>query len=256
MILDHCYASFINLDHRKDRLRLMQAELKKVGIKAIRQKAILPNEYRGENRKVEVMRKRTPGAIGCHFSQVEVMKKALSVNQHAFVMEDDLIFCSDFMDRMHHATKFLDSNEWDVLWLGGTYHLTPTWHKKGHPDLPQCRCSNLKDVQATDDPKIVRTYGCWSTFAYIVNVNSLPKILKLLDEHVHESMGIDWLFIRIQPQLKTFAFLPGCVKQHDNKSDIGKGMTYFSHFAKLGPHWYQDRMEDFNYNDYANKIQK
>lgn len=256
MILDESYISFINLDHRKDRLRGMQKELQRVGIKAIRQRGIMPSEYKGDRSKVEVMRKRTPGAIGCHFSQVAIMEKALSVNQHAFVMEDDLIFCYDFKERMEHASRFLQDNEWDVLWLGGTYHLEPTWHKKGHPELPQCRCTNLKDVQATSDPKIVRTYGCWSTYAYIVNVNSISKILKMLDENLHMSIGIDWLFILLQPQLKTFAFLPGCIKQHDNKSDIGTGMTYFSHFSKLGDHWWQDRIENFNYKAYENKISK
>lgn len=256
MILNNSYISFINLDHRTDRLKKMQVELRRVGLKAVRQKALLPQDYKGDRTKVQVMQKRTPGAIGCHFSQVTVMEKALAANQHAFVMEDDLIFCSDFIERMDHASKFVEDKEWDVFWLGGTYHLAPTWHKKGHPDLPGCGCNNNKDVEATNDNKIVRTFGCWSTYAYIVNVKSIGKILRLLDEYVHESIGIDWLFIRLQPILKTYAFLPGCIKQHDNKSDIGNGMTYFSHFSKLGDHWWQDRMEHFNYNSYENKIQK
>ena len=68
--------------------------------------------------------------------------------------------------------------------------------------------------------------------------------------HVSISMGIDWLFILLQPYLKTFAFVPGCVKQMDNLSDIGQGITRFSGFAILGPHWFRDRMTDFNYENF------
>jgi hypothetical protein len=55
-------------------------------------------------------------------------------------------------------------------------------------------------------------------------------------------MGIDWLFIYLQPWLNTYAFNPGMVKQIDNQSDIGKGMTIFSNFSKLGKHWYQETL--------------
>jgi hypothetical protein len=99
---------------------------------------------------------------------------------------------------------------------------------------------------------MVRTYGAFSTYAYIVNHNSIFKIFDLFDQHLHESIGIDWLFIKLQPQLNCFAFVPGCVKQMDNQSDIGDGMTIFSGFSKLNGteensrYWYQERMEDFN----------
>jgi hypothetical protein len=56
------------------------------------------------------------------------------------------------------------------------------------------------------------------------------------------SMGIDWLFILLQPNLKTYAFNPGCVKQIDNKSDIGD-WTQFSAFSNLGAHWWADTIE-------------
>lgn len=255
MILENSYISFINLDHRTDRLLLMNEEMKKIGLPAIRQRGMLPREVIANPEKVKVMKMRTPGAIGCHYSQVEVMKKAMELNQHAFVMEDDLMFCSDFHERMEIVDEFLKYREWDVLWLGGTFHTEPTWHKKGHsPELPGCKCSNHRDVEETSDKHIVRTFGCWSTYAYIVNSKSIEKILKLLDENVHKSMGIDWLFILLEPRLFTYAFVPGMVRQHDSRSDIGNGTTYFSHFEKLGPHWYQDSMKGFDYTDFYNKI--
>ena len=241
---ENLYASYINLDHRTDRNEHMLKELNKAGIEAYRTKGILPNEYSGPEHKVSVMRKRTPGAIGCHYSQVKVMETALFQNKSALVMEDDLVFCSDIQKRFFHIDNFLNNNKWDVLWLGGTYHLNPTWHSIPHNrELPQCKCNLNRDWEPTNDIKIVRTYGCWSTYAYIVNINSLEKILKMLDDNVHLSMGIDWLFILLQPQLKTYAFNPGCVKQIDNESDIGNGKTIFSAFSGLGSHWWSDIIE-------------
>lgn len=247
-MFNNIYAAYINMPHRFDRDVRMKSELARVGIQAERINGMYPQEYTGSPEKVSVMQKRTPGAIGCHFSQVKVMETALAKNKHALVMEDDLVFCNDFFERMEIMNEFLNTHDWDVVWLGGTYHVNPArWHNSSHNhDLQRCMCHLNRDAEQTDNVRIMRTYGCWSTYAYIVNIKSLPKILQLLDENVHLSMGIDWLFILLQPQLNTFAFAPGMVKQYDNKSDIGTGITKFSAFANLGAYWFQERMIDFN----------
>lgn len=246
MTIHNTYCSFVNLDHRTDRLAHMNYQLNRIGLEATRTPGMMPNLFPYE-RKTMVMRNRTPGAIGCHYSQVSIMERALSLNMNALVMEDDLVFCQDFEKRMGIIQDFMNANEWDIFWLGGTYHHDHYWHKSVNGrhinrDLRQCNCRLNRDYEPTNHSNIVRTYGCFSTFAYIVNVNSLRKVLDLLEQNVHLSMGIDWLFILLQPQLKTFAFNPGCVKQIDNQSDIGTGITMFSGFSKLGKHWYQDLM--------------
>lgn len=239
-LLADSYISFVNLDHRKDRLAMTLAVLDRVGIKAVRTPGMLPPEataYAGDPKKVQVMKNRTPGAIGCHYSQVKIMKRALEEWKHAWVMEDDLVFCVDFMERLHYMETFLTERAWDVLWLGATFHVNPPWwHKQGLG----------RDALCTDDPRMMRTYGAFCTYAYIVNRESLSKVLQLLDEIVHLSMGIDWAFIQLQPNLFTYAFVPGSIVQYDNMSDIGKGMTRFSGFSKLGPYWFQQRMTDFD----------
>lgn len=241
-LIKNSYVSFVNLDHRKDRLERMISSLDTVRIEAVRQRGMLPQEYKGDPKKVAKMMARTPGAVGCHFSQVEIMEKAWRRDKHAFVMEDDLVFCQDFHERMVIIESFLEKEDWDVIWLGGTFHTNPPfWHK--YPPLH-------RDAETTSNPYIMRTYGAFCTYAYIVNRSSIGKVLRLLDEKVSESIGIDYLFIQIQPQLRTFAFVPGCITQYDNKSDIGKGMTIFSGFAKLGPYWFQKRMEDFDPTTY------
>lgn len=248
------FASFINLDHRTDRLQHMEAQLSRIGLNATRTRGLLPHEVNEPDHKLHVMRVRTPGAIGCHYSQVSVIEQAYSLGKSALVMEDDLVFCHDFNQRMSIVENFLNNHEWDVFWLGGTYHTNPAqWHSLKHnPDLPMCTCTLNRDAEQTEEPRIMRTYGIWSTYGYIVNYKSIPKILELLDMNVYRSMGIDWLFIMLQPTLKTYCFAPGMVKQFDNRSDIGidgqgkAAITHFSGFHHLGPYWYQENMNDFN----------
>lgn len=253
------YTAFINLDSRPDRLAHMERELKRVGIEAVRQRAIPWKECDLNDPKHQVMLRRTPGALGCHLSQVQVMERAFVHGQHAWVMEDDLVFATDFQDRLKYIENYLTGKPWDVIWLGGTFHNPGYWHPLGASGMrPDCSAHLGKDFDHTDDPRIKRTFGCFCTYAYIVNYNSIQKILTLFDKHLHESIGIDWLFIKLQPQLKCYAFVPGSVIQFDNKSDIGfnadgsPAKTMFSGFAKLNGtvensrYWFQDNINDFD----------
>ena len=237
-LLAGSYISFVNLDHRKDRLDRMLETLAKRNIPAVRTRGQYPSEYKGDPKKVEVMRKRTPGAIGCHFSQVSIMEEALRRWKHAWVMEDDLKICPDIHVRLAHMEQFIKTHPWDILWLGGTFHVHPPWWHKGPP--------LRRDAECTDDPRMVRTYGAFCTYAYIVNRESLALVLESLDKIVEQSIGIDWAMIQMQPNLHTYAYVPGCMTQYDNMSDIGKGMTRFSGFKKLGPYWFANHLEEFD----------
>jgi GR25 family glycosyltransferase involved in LPS biosynthesis len=247
-LLDSSYISFCNLDERLDRLQHMNTELNRVGINAVRQRSFPWKETDYKNPKYRVMYERTPGAIGCHLSQVEVMKTALELGLNAIVLEDDIKFCSDFHERMEYISNWSEAHEWDIVWLGAAFHINPPhWHRKGESMMrPNCSANLGYDVKRTDDPRMIRTYGCYNTFAYLVNYKSLDKIIKLLDHHVHESIGIDWLFIKLQPQLKCFSFVPGCVYQIDNQSNIGQGMTVWSGHLNNGPYVWKNLMSEFD----------
>jgi GR25 family glycosyltransferase involved in LPS biosynthesis len=246
------YASYINLDSRPDRNEKMIAELSRVSLLAYRTRGRLPSEFDLNDPKLQTMRNRTPGAIGCHFSQVQVMKVAQAMDQHALIMEDDLIFCSDIHERLDYIGKWTEDHDWDVIWLGATFHVPAFWHRVGKSGMPpNCSAQLGKDCEVTDDPRMIRTYGAFSTHAYLVNCDSIPKLLDLFEAHLHESIGIDWLMIKLQPQLKCFSFVPGCVKQYDNQSNIGTGITKWSGFLKLNGTYensayvWQDKMTDF-----------
>lgn len=248
-----CHTKFVNLAHRNDRLAHMTAQLTAAGIKAERHDAIKTGNFTWDPVKYGVMLNRTPGAIGCYLSQMEVMKEAMQIDKSAFVMEDDLIFCHDIQKRLDYIEDYINNQapDFDVFWLGGTFHVGPPhWHSGRNGMLPNATLG--KDAERTGDPRILRTYGCFSTHAYIVNVKSLEQILFLLDKEIETSIGIDYSFIRLQPILETYSFVPGCIKQMDNQSDIGNGITVYSGFSRLNGteensrYWWQPWMDDFD----------
>lgn len=257
---DNYFSAFVNLDHRLDRLQHMSEQIIKIGLPVARFRAYKPNEVLEKKlatiEQVGVMMRRTEGAVGCHFSQVQIMKDALTRDKHAVVFEDDCVFCEDFDKRFEIIDHWLESNEWDIFWLGSSFHVNPPyWHcKGGSKDVRNNVSAELGYDAKMFSPgnRIIRTYGAFATFAYIVNKNSIQKVLDLLDSFVHQSIGIDFAMIKFQPQLKCFAFLPGCVKQMDSQSDIGNGITRWSGFLQLNgtpdnsAYVFQDRLEMFD----------
>lgn len=240
-LFDDAYISYLNLDHRVDRREHMEREMAAVGLRAERTRGGRMYEGDPNFAPTTIRNGTTPGTEGCYMGQLAIMEEAWNRGQHAFVMEDDVVFCSDFWDRMKLVQAFLSSHPWDVFWFGATFHVNPpVWHKD---DLG-------RDVELTKTDRIVRTYGCWSTYAYLVNRTSIKKITTAHRTLLPTSIGIDTTFIEMQPELYTYAFVPGCVKQFDSWSDIGNDMTVFSNFEKLGPYWWQDRMEHFDPDAY------
>lgn len=253
---ENYYVGFLNMDHRLDRLNHMKEQLGRFNIEAIRHRGRKASEITDvPYHKIATMLKRTEGAVGCHFGQCEIVQSAFDKNKHAVVFEDDVVFCEDFPTRWAYIENWMKENVWDIFWLGASFHCNPPyWHKKdGSMDLRSNASAGLGyDAKCTNDPRIMRTYGAFATFAYVVNKNSIAHILRLFDENLHRSIGIDWLAILLQPQLNCFCFVPGCVKQMDSQSDIGDGITRWSGFLQLNgtkensSYVYQERMEDFS----------
>lgn len=254
------HAAYTNLDVRGDRNEKMISEIEKVkpllNIQRQRSypwKELWDNFSKEEKQRNMVMYKRTKGAIGCHHSQVNIMKTALEQDKIAIVLEDDLIFCDDIKERLQIIYKFLHGREWDIFWFGGTYHREEggIWHKLDqngnhvHPDLKMCKCKFGTDYLPTEHPNIVQTIGAFSTHAYMVNRKSIQKVLDALDKDLHLSMGIDWLMLLHQPEWKTFAFVPGCIKQYNSQSNISNGLANQEAFRNLGKHWWSRKMDEY-----------
>lgn len=245
------HIEYVNLKYRTDRELHITTQLKRVGLTAERFEGIRTSEHEWDANKWGIMLRRSPGACGCYQSQMEVLKKGLSLNKTTFVLEDDTQFCQDFKERMNYFNNFLDGKIWDIIWLGATWHVSPPhWHNGRNHQIPDRGL--YRDAEQTEDQRIFRTYGCFCTYSYIINVNSIPKVLKMLEERIPTSIGIDFSMIEMQPDLITYSMVPGLCRQIDNKSDIGVGDTIFSGFAKLNGtiensrYWYQELMSDFD----------
>lgn len=248
-------AQYCNLSHRPERNEKMIEEIKKCNLKIERRESFAWKElYEGfdeeQKAKVDVMYKRSPGAIGCHFSQVAIMKEALEKNMHCIVLEDDLVICDDFNERLKIIFTYLNQHDWDLFFFGGHHHLDCVWHKSVegrhvHSEMQVCNCNLNRDWEETTHPNITRTYGCFSTHAFLINKDRLQHILNLLDSNLHQSIGIDWIFLKEQPNLNVFCFKPGCIKQYSSQSDIGKGISNQESFRNLGQHWFSKKMNEY-----------
>lgn len=249
------HIGYVNLSHREDRRELMERELSRVGLSAERFEALKTKDEGWNVEPYKKMYARTPGAIGCMLSQMYVMKIAYERGKGAMVLEDDLVFASDTTKRLDYIENFINTKEpeTDLVFLGGTVHVNPCWwHGKEHEGVlqPYCSCNLERDAERTEDERMIRVYGMFSTHAYFVPYDKIPKILDLLNEVMSITIGIDFSLIIHQPNLKCFAFMPGTVKQYNALSDIGNGWTMFEHFAVLGAHWWQDDMNNFNPETY------
>lgn len=251
MLLDDCYISYLNLDHRTDRKEHIERELARVGINATRTRGKLPDEYDLSDPKYHIMLNRTPGAIGCWMGMREMMVEAIKRNQHCFIMEDDVVMASDYKERIWYMEKFFETHDWDIFFGGALFHCNPPhWHNGNGYMLEG---SNIgRDAELTDDPRVIRTWGCFSTHNWIIKRESVQNVMELLDSVMHRSIGIDHACIILQPQLKCYTFVGGSASQIDNMSDIGTGMTMYSNFSRLNgdvensKYWFTDKIEDFD----------
>jgi GR25 family glycosyltransferase involved in LPS biosynthesis len=226
----------ISLPKRTDRREWVKSHIKKFGISFEFFDAMTElNNYDG----LKFSNGIKTGNIGCALSHYEIIKN-YNNEKILGIFEDDVLLCDDFIERF----KYIENNfnlDWDIFFLSSFYHLNndvSRWHKSG-------------DFEFTNIKYIHRVYGSFCTHSYLVNPNSKEKILKLIKENSHKSYAIDHLYILIQPELNCFSFTPGMTNQIISQSDIDKSIKDQTSFEKiLGKHYFVNKLEDFNYDEY------
>ena len=227
---------FINLWHREDRRQHIAQQLEKAGIVAQRFAALTKGDYNGPAENVAEMMS-TPNTIGNWLSHLALMRQAAEDGGILGLLEDDALICSDFQHRLGYILGNM-GDDWDIFFLGATFHDD---RGQWHPELG-------KDHELTDIKHIVRTYGAFSNQGYLINGKTAARTVELMEEVMPQSRGSDHALIKIQPKLRCFAFVPGCVFQIDGPSDIGPGITRFSGFLKsLGQYAWTDTLAEFDY---------
>ena len=238
--LDDIKFYFINLSTRQDRLHNIMQELSKIDVTAERFEACTHNSpSHGFN-----LLRHNNGQKGCSLSHITLMMNFdKSQGKHLGIFEDDAFFCEDFQSRW----KYIEENfnrDWDIFFMDSFYHLND--YPRKHHDI---------EYELTDIKYIHRVYSHFCTHSYVINVNSIDKILQLYRENISKTWAIDALQIIVEPMLNCYAFTPGMAGQISNKSDIqGKFFDQMAYFYKeCGRHIFAQNLSEFDYQSYFNK---
>ena len=204
------HAFYINLDTRPDRKEHVEAQLKLVGIKANRFRAI----------------RMANGAVGCSMSHLKCLEIAKDNNwEHVLIVEDDITFL-DPMVFVNNFTKFLNNNKtFDVALLAG---------------------NNVPPYVRVDET-CIQVSRCQTTTGYIVQRHYYDTLIKNIREGIFKLMhepdkhvlyAIDKFWFRLQEKDNWYLITPPTVVQREDYSDIEKRPTnYIRVMTDLDKHY-------------------
>ena len=131
---------------------------------------------------------------GCLLSHLNVIKKAKENGlKQIFILEDDAKFI------MNPNTIKVPPEDWDMLYLGGTVH----------------RVVNR-------DNKYWNRVHCWTTHAYILNLENEELITEIMKAAEYEGEIDRYYLERIHPQFNVYMANPMVAIQKQGYSDIEK----------------------------------
>jgi glycosyl transferase family 25 len=202
------HSFYINLEHRTDRKKQVEEELKKIGV--------TPNRFNGI--------KMENGAIGCSMSHLKILQEAVKNKlEHILIVEDDIIFLEPQLFKTQINRFFeLHGNKWDVILLAG---------------------NNIPPYEKIDDT-CVKVSRCQTTTGYLVNghyINVLVQNIKMGLTHLLNKpnekykFAIDRFWFILQGTSRWYLITPLTVIQREGYSDIEKKITN-----------YKDMMQDLD----------
>jgi|TARA_B110000091_G_scaffold200215_1_gene230754 GR25 family glycosyltransferase involved in LPS biosynthesis len=215
MKIDKVY--IINLEHRTDRKKQMEAELSRVGITNYEFfKAVKPNESDiqlwnpnflnpvpqwfkntgGSEIKYKI------GSLGCMKSHFEIIKQCVKHNYtNVLILEDDTDFTLPngilFENMLNTLNNQLDTLDFGLLYLAGNH-----------------RGSTLTKI----NNNIIKVEGTLTTGSYVLNKSVMKYILDNMYGYEKE---VDVYYANIiQRQFSCYCIKPHLTKQSDGYSDI------------------------------------
>jgi hypothetical protein len=156
MKLDQYFGAIfvVNLAHRKDRRREMEAELARAGIQATFFEAIEPKEL-GDWPSL--------GARGCFLSHYSILKRAQEAGlRSVLVLEDDVDFAADIAAKGPELVNQIAGQPWDFLYPG-----------------------HVETIEAAEGSglQLVEWHaGLLTTHFYAVNGTALPRVVDFLEQ--------------------------------------------------------------------------
>lgn len=203
----------INLDRSKDRLEIINAELKKLTIPYTRIPAVDGNNLKdtapahfevGEATPI-FKRELTIREIGCSMSHLKVYEKIVEAGHtYTLILEDDVCLPPNTKRIIHELIEWNQPQAWDIVLL---HHCNPSFYK-------------FRTQKINQRMRLVRfKRSASSTAAYIINLQTAKHLLKT---GLPVRMPSDWLTGKLNlKQLKVCGILssPFCIG--DQPTTIG-----------------------------------
>jgi len=156
------------------------------------------------------------GRAGCTLSHRAAIEKAAAYDwKRVLILEDDIELAPDFDTTLGALSKALESEDWDICYLGYTDPIGPF---RTHTPL-------------TGGYRLDQLYGCNTTHAYLVNQRAYRFLLDRLPtestvwQWLTRNRAIDrWYARTLSQQLTVIAPSRSLINQRDDISDItGRG---------------------------------
>jgi GR25 family glycosyltransferase involved in LPS biosynthesis len=199
----------INLDRATDRWETAQRRFSQLGLaqRVIRMSAVdTPHNHH----------------VGCAQSWRRIIAEAERRHEESvLILEDDVIFRRDTRDVLGVALQELEGIEWDLLYLGGALHGTPTTAVSGRASLRQCgyiACTHALALHRRCHRRLLE---------------GIPEGGPALEEWIAQWRAIDQYFgLAIQGGLFTaFITEPRLATQRELMAYAGGDLAAAEHFA-------------------------
>lgn len=204
---------FINLDHRLDRRKEIEAELGYMQVpadKIVRIPGVIPPERRG--------------SIGCTLAHINTLRHFLDHpdQQTAVVLEDDFQFLVTPEQLDESLERFLEQKpEWDVILLAGAVQ-----RSKEYPELPAWRVLSAYTTSG---------YVVTRTMAAILLANFEEGLAKLREDPKNDDYHLDLYWRSLQPQYQWYMLKPVVGSQRASYSDINHKVKEIKSTVKKSP---------------------
>ena len=219
----------INLDRRPDRFKTFSSisPINYIRYPAIDGKLLKPNKhlqriFEGNDYNMRV------GLVGCAMSHIKLLIELVNNedstdcddnNQSLFIMEDDVKFVPDFINKFNDVINQLKNIDWDFIYLGNslyTNHRTDDYYDKK---------ANIILEKWSSELSIHKSMGGF--FAYLINKKGARKFLDFIN-NTGMTNGIDTMQQKAinKAPMNTFYCFPHlvyseCVLNNNNiNSDI------------------------------------
>lgn len=163
------------------------------------------------------------GARGCFLSHLAVLKSAYDVHaQRLIIIEDDVNFAADFVERWKIAMSELQTRSWSIFYPGHTFDTLPPGLSVVSPNT-----------------------GVRCTHFMVINRDAIPRLIAGLEQILSRVPGdpsggpmhVDGAYSTIRNKdlsLTTYAYCPTLAYQRPSRTDVGD-LQWFDRVGMLTP---------------------